>query len=206
MSSDSKNTGVHFKRSLSVKSRPKSVFNKNTLHSGLVVNKYDATYDMIGHIDILISSIGVVRATATSTGLLKSGNPTIIKNIEYLVDIQIYLKTIMDAVASYNNSAAPKFILEQHVIHTVDSNTNTLKNSIPPKTHSIIPGSSLTEAHLMVARSHCKLLEKVLWNNKSQYDVPEINIKYINRLEKFFKILACVVLKVEGKTPKRFTL
>jgi cob(I)alamin adenosyltransferase len=186
-------------------SRTKSdgISNK-TLQSGIVVNKYDPTYDMISHLEHLVASIGVARASSSHFGLLKAGNQTLIKNIDFLVDIQKELKTIMDSIALYNNASSTRYDLSLITIRLVENSTISMKVSLPPKTYNIIPGNSISEANFMVSRSHCKLLEKVLWDYKNRYDIQDNILTYINKLEHFFHVMASFVLKVESKTPKRY--
>lgn len=153
---------------------------KTSLFGGKRVLKCDQLVDAYGSMDELNSWVGLV-VSETSHAHLR----------ELLAKIQADLFTIGGSLAGWRTdlSALPARVTEMEV------EIDAMEKNLPSLTNFILPGGSPHAAHIHIARSITRRVERqVVALTKSQKVDPEI-LKYLNRLSDLFFVVSRFINK-----------
>lgn len=151
-----------------------------SLFSGGRVSKIHLRVEAYGTIDELNSVLGVARAAKphaqTDAWLERIQNQ--------LFHLGADLATPLDAKSEWvvRMDAATVTWLEE----TIDAMTAEL----PPLTAFILPGGTLSAAHIHVARTICRRVERIVVALQNQEPIGEHVLNYLNRLSDFLFTLA----------------
>ncbi len=157
------------------------------LFGGRRVSKSSPRIAAYGDIDELNAVLGVVIAHS---------NQNIIQST--LRQIQNHLFILGAQLAS--PSADPKIerITSAH-IDFLERQMDVMTESLPPLTHSILPGGSKTAAHLHLARTVCRRAERnvVYLSQLPEEPVDNWVMMYINRLSDFLFVFSRLINQLE---------
>jgi len=140
------------------------------------VSKFDDRIQLLGNIDELTSSLGVVKASEARAEVKAE-----------LERIQINLVKIMSSVADQNNEEY--YLPEKEVTH-LEEEIDRMENSFPRKKEFVLPGSNIKSAQIDLARTVARRAERSLIVVASKYKVDQETKKYMNRLADYLYILA----------------
>lgn len=140
------------------------------------VSKSDDRIQLLGNMDELTSSIGLVKACDNRE-----------KVILQLERIQKNLMTIMASIADPGNKA---FILNEEEITFLEEEINKLENSFPRKKEFVLPGGNSISAQLDVCRTVARRAERWIVQVDRRYGVDKWCKIYMNRLADYLYMLA----------------
>ena len=144
------------------------------LSNGSRVAKDTIRVCVIGTIDELNSTIGLIL----SQPLDNSTN-------QLLVDIQHKLFNIGGEL-----SLPGYALIHESNVTWLEDHLDKLNENLPPLKDFILPGGTTAAAFCHLARSVCRRAERELVSLKSEEDVSDPVMKYVNRLSDFLFVLA----------------
>lgn len=140
------------------------------------VSKTDERIQLLGNIDELTSSIGLVKASDNRE-----------KVISELERIQKNLMTVMASIADPGNK---EFILSENEITYLEEEINRLEDSFPRNKEFVLPGGNSISAQLDVCRTVARRAERWLVQVDRRYGVDKFCKVYMNRLADYLYMLA----------------
>jgi ATP:cob(I)alamin adenosyltransferase len=154
---------------------------KTGIFGGQRVDKDDIRIEANGTIDELNSAIGVVRAYLPEDHQWQA----------LLHKIQTELMIVMSHVAT------PSAIREQNK-NVLDENPDKfceewidkMTGEMASSDFFVLPGGTIVSAHLQLARTIARRSERRLWTLNKQDEVPEVIMRFINRLADLFFTMA----------------
>lgn len=75
-------------------------------------------------------------------------------------------------------------------IELLEKEIDTMESLLPPMTHFVLPGGHPTVSHCHIARCICRRAERLTVQLSHNESVPEIIIRYLNRLSDYLFVLA----------------
>jgi cob(I)alamin adenosyltransferase len=171
---------------------------ETSLVTGTRVKKNNNRLEAYGTIDELNSFIGLIR----------SGDID-----QHTTEILIWIQDKLFIIGS--NLSKDFEVLDLKIpeitedfVAVLESEMDMMLEMLPPLQHFILPGGNTLVSHCHIARTICRRAERRIVQLSDETNVPEIIIKFINRLSDYFFVLArkfSLDLKVEEVTwfPKR---
>lgn len=154
---------------------------QTSLLGGDRVPKDSLRIESYGTVDELNSHIGLLRDFA------KGGLDA------ELMPIQATLFSLGSRLASGTEEQAEKFkvpaITETHV-EQLESEMDRMDAELPPMRNFILPGGDMASSQAHVCRTVCRRAERLIVRLASEEPVPEILVRYLNRLSDLFFVLA----------------
>ncbi len=151
-----------------------------SLIGGTRVPKHHIRIEAYGTIDELNSFIGLVRDQDINTHYK-----------EVLLQIQENLFIAESLLARDENSGTVQLpCLRESDISLLENEIDNMNQHLPELQHFILPGGHSTVSHAHVARCVCRRAERIIIAVAEQAPVPEIVIRYINRLSDYLFVLA----------------
>lgn len=144
------------------------------LSNGSRVAKDNIRICVIGTIDELNSTIGLVLSCPLDDSIQK-----------LLIDIQHKLFNIGGEL-----SLPGYALIHDSNVSWLETELDKLNENLSPLKDFILPGGTTPAASCHLARSICRRAERELVSLKSEEDVPEAIMKYVNRLSDFLFVLA----------------
>lgn len=153
-------------------------------------------FDVLGTIDELSSTIGVVRSTCSF--------PSVLNELE---SIQCCLFEMGSCVAARNRSS--RFVFNDlSLIHTLEEQIDAMTEGLPALRHFILPGgTSQTASYLHLSRAVCRRCERLfirwLTDDSEEDESPQQDTvmgMYLNRLSDYLFTLARYITYKEGQT------
>jgi len=152
--------------------------------------KESLIFDVLGTIDELSSTIGIVRSTCSF--------PLLSKELE---NIQCCLFEIGSCVAANNRSS--RFVFnDSTLIKNLEEQIDKMTDELPELRNFILPGGpSQTGSYLHFSRSVCRRCERLLtkWlNDETEEQQDTVMGIYLNRLSDYLFTLARYITYKEG--------
>lgn len=151
------------------------------IYGGVRVPKTDIRIAANGSLDELNSAIGAARAFLDSDAPYHST----------LRDIQRQLMQIMSIVAtpselreSRGKTVAPEAVAE------LESVIDTLIGRLSGRPTMVLPGGCRAGAMLHIARTAARRAERELWGLNAEDSLPDVLLRYVNRLSDYLFVLA----------------
>jgi cob(I)alamin adenosyltransferase len=152
-----------------------------SLIGGKRVAKFHPRIEAYGTVDELISLIGLVRDQDIA-----------LEHRNLLTRIQDRLMVCASHLA-VDSSVAPQkplpCLLETD-ISVLEEMIDLMEGSLPALSSFILPGGSASSSCCHVARSVCRRAERAVVHLSQSEEVPEIIIRYLNRLADFLFVLS----------------
>jgi len=169
------------------------------LVGGKKIFKGDDRLDCYGTVDELNSCIGMVRTLAEETQ--SQNNEIFAESSKCFAKIQNELFDIGSVLATPLDSArVGKKQLEEFQIEFLENKMDAFNEELQPLTSFTLPGGSHLNAQAHMARTVCRRLERLLWKQNQLEPIPELILKYINRLSDFLFVYSrWVILKQSQK-------
>lgn len=161
------------------------------LLGGKRVAKDDARIEAYGDVDELNSVIGLAMTHEPTSMFL-----------ELLEKIQSDLFSIGANLASPDpdkvRTALNKAEIEDSAIELLEKSIDDIEERLEPLKFFILPGGTVKAACFHLARTVCRRAERNVVGLKQTEDVPEIILRYLNRLSDLLFVLARLANKEAG--------
>jgi cob(I)alamin adenosyltransferase len=154
---------------------------QTSLLNGKRVAKDSLRIEAYGTIDELNSHIGMLRDL--------SGEP----KQELLTSIQVKLFDIGSRLAAGNEETASKFkvpLTEDGDVTALEAAMDAMDMDLQPMRNFILPGGHPAVSQAHICRTVCRRAERIAIRLAAEEPVPEIIVRYLNRLSDLLFVLA----------------
>ncbi|MCO6482758.1 MAG: cob(I)yrinic acid a,c-diamide adenosyltransferase [Flavobacteriales bacterium] len=154
---------------------------QTALLNGKRVPKDSLRIEAYGTIDELNSHVGMLR------DLLGDGNR------ELLLDIQMKLFDLGSTLSAADEETIERFKVPQvgdSDVEGLEKAMDAMDSDLPVQRHFILPGGHPAVSQAHICRTVCRRAERLLIRLAAEEAVPEIAIRYLNRLSDLFFMLA----------------
>jgi len=162
---------------------------QTSLLGGTRVSKDSLRIEAYGTVDELNSHIGLLRDHLQGA------------RDELLVPIQEMLFSLGSRLASGSEEQAETFKvpkLQDQDITGMEHAMDAMDKELPEMRNFILPGGHLAASQAHVCRTVCRRAERLVVSLAAQEEVPEVVIRYLNRLSDLLFVLARHVAFVNG--------
>ncbi|MFZ9002956.1 MAG: cob(I)yrinic acid a,c-diamide adenosyltransferase [Bacteroidetes bacterium] len=142
---------------------------------------------------IRIQSYGTVDELNSWLGLLRD-QPVAPRHREFLLAVQDRLFTMGSILAREPDKSPrrggelPQLLMAD--VEALESEIDTLNESLPPMTHFILPGGHPFVSSCHIARTVCRRAERMTTLLNEHSGVPPVVLAYLNRLSDYLFVLA----------------
>jgi len=149
------------------------------LIGGTRVPKYHERIEVYGTVDELNAFIGLLRDQDID---------------EYsrtmLIEIQDRLFTLESLVAMDPEKKVKNLpILHDEDVTLLEKEIDSMNEQLPPLAAFVLPGGHPVVSMAHICRTICRRAERLIIKLKNNYEVEEINIRYLNRLSDYLFVL-----------------
>jgi cob(I)alamin adenosyltransferase len=163
---------------------------ETSLIGGVRVPKYHLRIESYGTIDELNSYIGLIIDSMQDKEATKT-----------LYEIQDRLFTIGSVLASDPVKSKMKIPdVHDSDIELLENEMDAMDATLPGLKNFILPGGTIVASHCHVARCICRRAERIAVHLSSETEVPQIIVRYLNRLSDYLFMLARKVVHDAGAT------
>ncbi len=153
---------------------------QTSLIGGTRVPKHHIRIEAYGTVDELNSFVGLIRDHDI--------NP---HYKDVLLQIQENLFIAESLLAKDQNKTVMQLpCLQESDVTLLEKEIDTMNEALPDLHNFILPGGHITASHAHVARTVCRRAERIIISLSEQAEIPEIIVRYINRLSDYFFVLA----------------
>ncbi|HYG49716.1 MAG TPA: cob(I)yrinic acid a,c-diamide adenosyltransferase [Flavobacteriales bacterium] len=161
---------------------------QTSLLGGKRLQKSHIRIEAYGTVDELNSFLGVLRDSYQDETLNK-----------LWIDIQDRLFTLGSILAAANDTKKFKIPeISEADITVLEIAIDTMNNELEPMRSFILPGGNLPASWAHVCRTVCRRAERRCVELAATEEVPELIVKYLNRLSDYFFILSRFISKKQG--------
>tara|TARA_B100000614_G_scaffold207891_1_gene190437 strand:- start:392 stop:940 length:549 start_codon:yes stop_codon:yes gene_type:complete len=158
---------------------------ETSLLGGSRISKAELQIESYGTIDELNSYLGLIRDQINN------------KNITLeLIEIQDRLFTIGSHLANdktKNKIKLPE--IKERDVNRLENEIDKLDEELPAMTAFILPGGNIISSHIHIARCVCRRAERQVVRLNKSWEIPNIIIKYLNRLSDYLFVLSRKISK-----------
>jgi len=159
-----------------------------SLLGGSRVSKSNIRIDAYGTIDELNAHLGLLKDYDIASGLKE-----IIFRIQHdLFDIGGYLACEVDP-RKYN-----LHLIEESDIHRLEIEIDQMEKELELLKNFILPGGHLAVSQCHIARCVCRRAERKVTYLSEQQKIPDIIVRYLNRLSDYLFVLSRKIAKDFG--------
>lgn len=163
---------------------------ETSLIGGVRVPKYHVRIESYGTVDELNSYIGLIIDSMNDTQAAKT-----------LYEIQDRLFTIGSVLASDPVKSKMKVPdVHESDIELLENGMDEMDAKLPALKNFILPGGTIAASHCHVARCVCRRAERLVVHLASETEVPEIIVRYLNRLSDYLFMFARKLVHDAGAT------
>lgn len=168
---------------------------KTSIRGGQRVDKDDIRIEANGTLDELNAAIGIVRAYLPQE---HEWQPLLFK-------IQTVMMAVMSQVATPSEKRAgnPNTV-DETIVAQLEQTIDALTGEMGESHYFILPGGTVISAHLHAARTVARRAERRLCTLHKSDEIPEVILKFINRLSDLFFTMARYDLYLSDKTEERW--
>jgi len=178
---------MNYNRSMSFYTRKGDDGTTGILGEGRVP-KYHARIEAVGTLDESNAALGLARSTASDS-----------RSAPLLLEVQRDLHLLMAEVAA-DSENADRFHFNERRVQWIEEQTDLLSKTVKMPNEFIVPGDSMGEASLSLARAVVRRAERRV---AELFDAGEITNpalqQYLNRLSSLLFVLELVENKTAGK-------
>jgi cob(I)alamin adenosyltransferase len=163
---------------------------ETSLIGGVRVPKFHLRIESYGTVDELNSYLGLIIDGLNNKEISK-----------VLYEIQDRLFTIGSVLASDPVKSKMKIPdVHEADVELLEHEMDRMDADLPELKNFILPGGNTVASHCHVARCICRRAERIVVHLSSETEVPEIIVRYLNRLSDYLFILSRkVVHDASGK-------
>ncbi len=165
---------------------------QTSLIGGTRVPKYHSRIEAYGTVDELNAFVGLIR----------DHNDWDAHTDEMLLEIQDRLFTLETHLAEDPEGVLTRKMpaLNPDDVKRLELEIDRMNDDLPQLTSFILPGGHPLVSYAHVARTVCRRAERVCIKLAETFQVPEIDITYLNRLSDYFFVLARYLSKLTKST------
>lgn len=143
--------------------------------------------------DVRIEAYGTVDELIAWTGLLRScGENESRKDI--LVYIQDQLMRSAAALAfDKENKKSREILPEPGCVERLEKEIDMMESHLPKLSSFILPGGNKVSSYCHIARCVCRRAERSVLRLNEKEEVPELVLKFLNRLSDYLFVLSRIV-------------
>ncbi len=161
---------------------------QTSLIGGVRVPKFHIRIESYGTVDELNSYLGVII-----DGL---NNP---EGSKVLYEIQDRLFTIGSVLASDPEKSKMKIPdVHESDITLLEDEMDKMDANLPMLKNFILPGGNIVASHCHVARCICRRAERIVVHLATETEVPDIIVRYLNRLSDYLFMLSRKIVHDAG--------
>jgi cob(I)alamin adenosyltransferase len=161
---------------------------ETSLIGGVRVPKFHLRIESYGTVDELNSYLGLII-----DGLNDN------EKAKVLYEIQDRLFTIGSVLASDPVKSKMKIPdVHEADVELLEKEMDRMDADLPELKNFILPGGNIVASHCHVARCICRRAERIVVHLSTETEVPEIIVRYLNRLSDYLFILSRKVVHDAG--------
>lgn len=150
------------------------------LFGGKRVSKSHERINAYGTVDELNSYIGLIRDQEIGRN-----------HIPVLIEIQDRLFTLGSILATEPENTKVKIpALFEEDVDFLEKKMDLMNEQLPEMKSFILPGGHTSVSHCHIARCVCRRAERLVIGLSENEEVPDIALKYLNRLSDYLFVLA----------------
>jgi cob(I)alamin adenosyltransferase len=168
---------------------------ETSLIGGIRVPKYHLRIESYGTVDELNSYIGLVKESIADEAIKK-----------LLYEIQDRLFTVGSVLASDPEKSKMKIPdIQETDITLLEEEMDRMDAGLPVLKNFVLPGGTVPASYCHIARCVCRRAERLTVQLSAESEVPQIIIRYLNRLSDYLFMLSRKLVKDAGaeETPWR---
>ena len=151
-----------------------------SLAGGKRITKHSLRIESYGSIDELIAWIGLLR-----------DNKENIHRKDILIYIQNQLMSCANALAAdYEDSKVEVILPEQNCLKILEDEIDKMEATLAPLRDFLLPGGETLVSYCHIARCVCRRAERTVVRLNEVEKIPEIVIKFLNRLSDYLFVLS----------------
>lgn len=167
------------------------------IHGGSRVAKTDIRIEANGSLDELNVAIGIVRSFLPTESAWQS----------LLKDIQTTMMTVMSLVATPGNQREHNpNKLPENCVEEIEREIDRISGAYGDSDYFLLPGGTPAGAFLHQCRVAARRGERRLWELNETDPVPEMILRYVNRLSDLFFVMARADAQGNGMDEERWKL
>jgi len=155
------------------------------LYTGERIAKNSMRVEAYGNVDEITSALGLARVTATRDDIR-----------ETILELEKKLSSLMADLASINLSEP---YIKESDVKEIESMIDDYDDMLEPLSNFLLPGNTLAEAALDMARTSTRRAERQLLRLAAQEDVNPNVLIYINRVSDLCFIMGRVESEIGNK-------
>lgn len=163
---------------------------ETSLIGGVRVPKFHLRIESYGTVDELNSYLGLIIDGLNNKETSK-----------VLYEIQDRLFTIGSVLASDPVKSKMKIPdVHEADVELLEQEMDRMDADLPELKNFILPGGNIVASHCHVARCICRRAERIVVHLSAETEVPEIIVRYLNRLSDYLFILSRKIVHDAGAT------
>ena len=156
-----------------------------SLSGGRRVPKTHVRIEAYGTVDELVSWIGLLRSCPENE-----------KRKEVLIFIQEQLMASASALAhDSQNEKSRQVPPDPGCAVRLEAEIDIMQAELPELKSFILPGGNITASYCHVSRVVCRRAERYVLRLKEKEEVPEIVLKFLNRLSDYLFVLSRILMQ-----------
>lgn len=168
---------------------------ETALVSGNRISKASPRIDLYGELDELNSRVGVACSMIEGQEKLKS-------DLEFLFTLQSAIFDLGSHLAcepEYREKYQLPNLTEE-LIQNMETEIDRLDHTLPALKNFILPGGSLASAHIHLARTAARRVERqmIAFQEETQEELPQHSLRFLNRLSDYLFVLARSVNQLQS--------
>jgi cob(I)alamin adenosyltransferase len=161
-----------------------------SLAGGRRVPKFNLRIEACGSVDELLSWLGLLRDFKENS----RRRNTIIYIQDQLMKCAVTLAS--EKVGETNVKHLPDITS----VSLLESEIDSMEAKLPEVKNFVLPGGSVLVSYCNIARSVCRRTERVVVNLNNAEEVPDIVVKFLNRLSDYLFVLSRIIsLELDNK-------
>jgi cob(I)alamin adenosyltransferase len=161
-----------------------------SLAGGRRVPKYNLRVEACGSVDELLSWLGLLRD-------LKENSSR--RNTLLYIQDQLMRCAVTLATEKAGEEGA-KHLPDKTSVSLLESEIDKMEAKLPKVRNFILPGGSVLVSYCNIARSVCRRTERAVVNLNNAEEVPDIVVKFLNRLSDYLFVLSRLIsLELDNK-------
>jgi len=154
-----------------------------SLSGGGRVPKQSVRVEAYGSVDELIAWVGLLRDHKENYG-----------RKELLIYIQGQLMSCAAALSyDRDNDKSRRILPDSECVSVLEREIDKMEGQLPGLKNFILPGGSVLVSYCHIARCVCRRAERAVLRLNKTEEIPEIVIKFLNRLSDFLFVLSRMI-------------
>jgi len=161
---------------------------KTSLTGEVLLNKDDEVFEVIGSIDELNASLGVVKS------FLKDRELT--KKIEKIQNLLFHLSS---EIADKKQLRKDVYLIDEVDINALEEEIDKWEELLPPLKNFLFPGNNKTSALIHLSRTVCRRTERIVIRYSRKEKIRPQIIVFMNRLSDWLFVMARITSPEDDK-------